>query len=471
MLTRVQQKRLQLVMLSAWERRRVLCLLLTLLIGLVVWLNLGDVTGRHYSQDELQAKFDAYSPRIADSIEEVACEGVNQLEGRVDEALRQSSSVAGQAFQEYAAQLHRFRKAISKSYGGEQARCRTDHLGRTLYAEGRDLRQKWDNMRSENTEQTWGQYRSLMMELTVPLSKLDQCQRFWTSGTFIWQWCSSGDFRIIDQDPDAAGKLAPAIEAGTDYGHPVIGKSHLRGHGSVKMERVQHAQHLLVLQRSATTDVQTDLDQIVEFGGGTGDMAALVRDIGFNGMYVIYDMEPMTLLQLYWLRYSGHAALLSKNVQNVPEVKQHALIVQAAEDTVGFRKILSQEPHVALRSVFLSFWAFNEADVDARDRIRPDIQNFGRIVLAVYFNAEGRYGWGEESHKNGVEVVSYMKTWVEHLLATHNTCMWHFKTWDTSFPAGGYYFVATRKELPPPLCLASLNCDSTTKHPSIPSTC
>merc|ERR1719203_485415 len=179
----------------------------------------------------------------------------------------------------------------------------------------------------------------------------------------------------------------------------------------------------------------------------------------------------MTLLQLYWLRYSGHPALLSKHAQNAPDVMRKALVVHAAEDTAGFKRILLQEPKAVLRSAFISFWAFNEADVDAREKIRPDIQRFGHIFMAVQMNQEGRYGWGAESHKKGVEVASYLKTWVSQLLQTHNTCMWHFKKWEDTYPAGGYYLVAARKELPAPVCLESLNCNSMSKHPTIPSTC
>ena len=122
-----------------------------------------------------------------------------------------------------------------------------------------------------------------------------------------------------------------------------------------------------------------------------------------------------------------------------------------------------------LRSAFISFWAFNEADVDAREKIRPDIQKFGRILMAIAVNKGGRYGFAGE---HGVDVLSYFENFVkEHLIKTHNICIWNFQVWKNTFPAGGYYFVAVRKELPPPQCLESLNCYPTNKHPSIPSTC
>ena len=91
--------------------------------------------------------------------------------------------------------------------------------------------------------------------------------------------------------------------------------------------------------------------QVVEFGGGTGDMGALIMDMGFTGAYFVYDsatsfprdlatmhvrlspaasctVAPMNLLQLYWLRYSGHAAFLSSNLQQLPGVKPKGLVMQ-----------------------------------------------------------------------------------------------------------------------------------------------
>lgn len=444
------------------------------LVIFLVWLCTPGVTGPHLSTAQLQANFQKYSLPETSEMEEVACRGLNSLERQVDYAIENSQeSVAMQKFPEYKQLLNSFHAASSKSHNGN-GRCRSNQLAHTIHEEGQSLAAKWIDSKKQGSGATWGQYEGLMHGLADVLSDLEACKTFWKRATFIWQWCNSGDFRVLDQNPNALANLANGIALGGYYGNPAVAQSSLRAHGRVKMERVQHSQHLLMLQLALKANVVNDLDQIVEFGGGTGDMAATLRDNGYPGMYVVYDMEPMTVLQLYWLRYSGHAAFLSKHVQKSPGIKNKAIVLQPAEDTAGFRKILMKDNTHLLRSAFLSFWALNEADVDARDKIKPDILNFGRILLAIFFNKEGRYGWQEvsEAGKVGVDVVSWMKNFVEKDLSkTHNTCMWHFKTWDDDFPAGGYYFVAARKELPPPKCLQSLNCDSTTKHPTIPSTC
>lgn len=112
----------------------------------------------------------------------------------------------------------------------------------------------------------------------------------------------------MDHDPNFVERFRPVLEAGKDYGNPGIEQQYHFGYGWLKEERLQHATHanMFVLGLGVEPDM-SNVDQIVEFGGGTGDMAALTLDMGFKGAYLVYDMSPMSVLQMYWLRYSGHA--------------------------------------------------------------------------------------------------------------------------------------------------------------------
>ena len=87
-------------------------------------------------------------------------------------------------------------------------------------------------------------------------------------------------------------------------------------------------------------------------------MAALVMDMGFPGVYYVYDMAPMNLLQLYWMRYSGHAAFLSSSLQQLPGVKPKGVVMQGAEDVAGFDRMLDRTPKALERSLFMAFYSF-----------------------------------------------------------------------------------------------------------------
>ena len=49
---------------------------------------------------------------------------------------------------------------------------------------------------------------------------------------------------------------------------------------------------------------------ITEFGSGSAEMAHVARGLGFRGLFLIYDLPPMLLLQRYWLRLAGLPAYL-----------------------------------------------------------------------------------------------------------------------------------------------------------------
>lgn len=48
-----------------------------------------------------------------------------------------------------------------------------------------------------------------------------------------------------------------------------------------------------------------DLEYIVEFGGGYGNMCRLIQNMGFRGQYMIIDLPIFTRLQEYYLRSNG----------------------------------------------------------------------------------------------------------------------------------------------------------------------
>ena len=47
--------------------------------------------------------------------------------------------------------------------------------------------------------------------------------------------------------------------------------------------------------------------------------------------------------------------------------------------------------------MFLAFYSLNEADVDARQKIRAAIKGFGRILLGIHHGEEGYYGWAKQA--------------------------------------------------------------------------
>lgn len=70
---------------------------------------------------------------------------------------------------------------------------------------------------------------------------------------------------------------------------------------------IHQAFHVLQFEQMAGVKID-ELDRIVEFGGGYGSLAYLVRNLGFLGDYVIYDNDEMSLIQQFYLSQTDTSA-------------------------------------------------------------------------------------------------------------------------------------------------------------------
>lgn len=144
------------------------------------------------------------------------CRRMNALEDRVDGMLASGAVDRAEfdpAYEDYVEGLAAWRKAqrAHPDEGGpRQPRCRANHLGGGAHKAGLQLPEKY-RKRSEHT--TWGQYTGLMYNLADSLLDTEQCRDFHMMASWIWQWCSYGDWYLPDYDPDF-GRLMPYIEDG-----------------------------------------------------------------------------------------------------------------------------------------------------------------------------------------------------------------------------------------------------------------
>lgn len=82
-----------------------------------------------------------------------------------------------------------------------------------------------------------------------------------------------------------------------------------------------------------------DFDRIVEFGGGTGDLARLALELGYTGEYVIVDLpEILEIQKLNFKDYSGKPPIFS-----------------------------TETPSYRPNTVLVSTWALSETPIELRD--------------------------------------------------------------------------------------------------------
>ena len=80
-----------------------------------------------------------------------------------------------------------------------QATCRSDAIAEKICEQGRKLPAAWREDRPDGA--TWGQYDKLMHDLARDVVQEERCHNFHEVAPWIFQWCHSGDYKLLRQDP------------------------------------------------------------------------------------------------------------------------------------------------------------------------------------------------------------------------------------------------------------------------------
>lgn len=107
---------------------------------------------------------------------------------------------------------------------------------------------------------------------------------------------------------------------------------------------IHQAYHLALWEITTKKRVE-DLERIVEFGGGYGAMCKIVRRLGFEGDYVIYDLPELSLIQRYYLSNLGIQADLSV-VDGLTDIER----IPPGDLMIGLYSLT--EAPIALRNTF-----------------------------------------------------------------------------------------------------------------------
>lgn len=115
-----------------------------------------------------------------------------------------------------------------------------------------------------------------------------------------------------------------------------------------------------------------DFDRVVELGGGLGDMAKFIRNMGFRGEYIIIDLPEVLELQK----------------QNL-----NGYDVQFTTDVVGYLE----------NTLFISTWALSECPLSWRESVINNLQPESYLII-YQSNFEGISNKDYFSSWDGIEI-------------------------------------------------------------------
>jgi hypothetical protein len=123
---------------------------------------------------------------------------------------------------------------------------------------------------------------------------------------------------------------------------------------------IHHVFHVLQYERTSSHRV-SDMECIVEFGGGYGSMCRLVHRLGFRGRYVIVDLPVFLALQRYFLDNTG--------------VARHADIHYVSEPEAALPLVMGN------RRLFIATWSYSEVPDLIRHRVAPVMAACSHLLI------------------------------------------------------------------------------------------
>ena len=140
---------------------------------------------------------------------------------------------------------------------------------------------------------------------------------------------------------------------------------------------VQHAYHLLRYER-ATNKSLLNCDVIFEIGGGYGSFCRLLRNAGFSGLHVIYDLPHISSIQRLYLTLSGFTEIPREEISQQEERGFCLIADDYLDSTFNFFESNN------IRVGFVATWSLSETPMSVRERIFPQLYQVCEQYLVAF---------------------------------------------------------------------------------------
>lgn len=131
--------------------------------------------------------------------------------------------------------------------------------------------------------------------------------------------------------------------------------------------RVHLAYHLAEFEEATQTRIGT-YGSVTEFGGGYGAMSQLVRELGMQGPYAIFDLPEFAALQRYFLTTRGIRG------------------IKISSNTEDFVRETVMAP---IPRLFIATWSLSEAPLATRHSIEHAFQHFHAFLIGYQATFSG----------------------------------------------------------------------------------
>ena len=169
------------------------------------------------------------------------------------------------------------------------------------------------------------------------------------------------------------------------------------------------AASMVALYESAARRRIDDTDLVVEFGGGYGLLVhGMIKNLAFDGWYIIFDTPIMGALQYFFMELNGIA--VTDSVDEFLERRRTAMQggssggVLVVSSVSALRRALEQSGYLAeTGNTFVAHWSLSEAPTELREEILGLVKTFDHFFLSYQDTSRRRGtagGWNIHTDNN-----------------------------------------------------------------------
>ncbi len=137
-----------------------------------------------------------------------------------------------------------------------------------------------------------------------------------------------------------------------------------------------------------------EFDNVIEFGGGYGNMAKTFKKINPEINYIIFDTIEVNLLQYYYLRKSNINVTIDCFKKKQVNLINNLKILRKTINKIKYRK----------KTLFIANWSLSEVPISFRNKINFLIKNIDYQIISYqdYFEKINNKKYFEKIMKNNL---------------------------------------------------------------------
>ena len=208
-------------------------------------------------------------------------------------------------------------------------------------------------------------------------------------------------------------QIKPAIKE-SRIGKPTLSIFYPKSSGNL----IHQAFHIAQLEERSNTNI-SELDSVLEFGGGYGCMCKYFYNRGFTGKYIIYDLPAFSAIQRYYLKANN---LPITSLTNTINSGKGIVCISELKEFHTIHDQINKEHN----SLFIATWSLSETSLAIRNEILNKLDDFDYYLFA--YQAQ----FGE------MDNISYFRDW-----CAINNLLW--ENYEIEHLPNNYYLIGKGK--------------------------